>query len=290
MLSIAETMMNHQDVDLIAAVEDGDAALVGNLLREGANRNARMNITLAVTIATGEIKTETIQGESALALAILHRHPQVVDALLSFGADPNREITWNIAAVKAIWTLHDWNHLRWLHTITFPSPIDLALGFSGRCRSPWKIYAGSVPEYDNKLTVNRRGGHIVLKNPNRWDDVRVWLSFRVSPATILHLLRHGAAITETLGDYIIPQTLIPYEPYFVERISLIDAVEKGDVDLVRTLLSQGQYDVNVRKKVTVVTRPSREYCFETWECESALALGILYGYDAIVDVLLRHGP
>ncbi|KAJ3338678.1 hypothetical protein HDU93_009162 [Gonapodya sp. JEL0774] len=72
------------------------------------------------------------------------------------------------------------------------------------------------------------------------------------------------------------------------NVLLIEAVENGQAQRVRQLLSEGA-NPNARKRVTLTCKIGRETETDSVECESALALGILHAHEEVVKALLDGG-
>ncbi|KAJ3335280.1 hypothetical protein HDU93_005958 [Gonapodya sp. JEL0774] len=86
------------DHQLINVVESGKIDEVRGLLTLGACPSARKAVTLEIRFpghpadGSEETKSDTIECESALALAFFHRHVDAVALLLQHGADANAEV------------------------------------------------------------------------------------------------------------------------------------------------------------------------------------------------------
>ncbi|KXS16014.1 hypothetical protein M427DRAFT_307558 [Gonapodya prolifera JEL478] len=79
--------------DLIRCIECEDIGGVADALARGANPNTRKKVVLTCKVSTGifksETRTDTIQAESALALAVRGGNLEIAELLLSAGVDPN---------------------------------------------------------------------------------------------------------------------------------------------------------------------------------------------------------
>ncbi|KAJ3342915.1 hypothetical protein HDU93_000574 [Gonapodya sp. JEL0774] len=83
------------DHRLIDAVDSGAVDEARRLLILGASPSARKRVTLRIRVAENrgvETKSDTIEGENAMALAIVHRHVDVVEQLLQHGV---KSTWWN---------------------------------------------------------------------------------------------------------------------------------------------------------------------------------------------------
>ncbi|KAJ3335161.1 hypothetical protein HDU93_006323 [Gonapodya sp. JEL0774] len=156
-----------KDLDLIAAVEANSLALVRKALTEGADPNARKRITLTTKIKEGGTKTDSVLGECALVLAVIHGSAYIVASLIQAGADPCRPVEWKISTWSSSWDLNEWNNTCWLRTYTYPSTLALALTRGGKVTT----YNGRVstdwgPDTEKgKVQMNKKGGDVRLDNP-----------------------------------------------------------------------------------------------------------------------------
>ncbi|KAJ3337020.1 hypothetical protein HDU93_001739 [Gonapodya sp. JEL0774] len=193
-------MSSVQEIQLIEAVEAGNRLRVCELLAQGENANARKRVSLTRRLTTRETKTDTVDCESVLALAIIYGHLEIVEALLAMGADQNASIDWKIAdhSPPGHFTPDNWNAVRWHWTYTFPNPLCLAVGRGGTK----KYCRGStfpVPDSsDGVILVNKNGGHIHLDNPTQLQDFTVSLALRSSLSIVEKLLQHGAVVTDSV--------------------------------------------------------------------------------------------
>ncbi|KAJ3338579.1 hypothetical protein HDU93_009356 [Gonapodya sp. JEL0774] len=206
-------MSTTQELDLIEAVENGNEKRVQQLLLEGADPNVRKKVTLSVQVQEHRLvkraglfssekyeevyekKTDAIECESALALAILHGHSRIVEALLISGAAPNGKCDWRIANCGSSWDSELWNKKRWLGSVSFPSPVTLAIGRGGRWKR-WDSSTANVPNADGTLFISNKGGHVRLDNPKTWDSASTGFTIQPSLAVLRVLLRHGAVVSD----------------------------------------------------------------------------------------------
>ncbi|KAJ3341470.1 hypothetical protein HDU93_004871 [Gonapodya sp. JEL0774] len=188
-------MSNTRDIQLIEAVENGQAPRVRQLLADGANPNARKRVTLTCRIGS-ETKTDTAECESALALGILHANEDIVNALLEGGADANGVCGWKIADSWPLWTADRWSRRRWLRTILFSSALTLAVARGGK--ETWcSGDTGDLPNSDNQLGISLKGGDMQIWDPNKRKDTCI-SPFTLHPSLpiVKLLLSHGAVVTE----------------------------------------------------------------------------------------------
>ncbi|KAJ3340921.1 hypothetical protein HDU93_006006 [Gonapodya sp. JEL0774] len=246
-------MSSTRDAQLFTAVENGETQRARQLLMEGANANARKRVKLTRTLpSTNEVKTETVDCESVLALAILHGHVDIVDALLSSGADPNGKIEWKIAGLSSSWSLDKWKRGRWVATYTFPSPLTLAMARGGT-RKGYEGVVSDAPKSDNKLPINFKGGEVKLNDANTAEDTRI-SSFLMKPSLpiVQVLLKHGAVVsTQELSaaskhaDSRFSQTLLQHkngpspsvQPQTSGLAPLVSSPSSQSVDTFLSLLS-----------------------------------------------------
>ncbi|KAJ3322340.1 hypothetical protein HDU93_003120, partial [Gonapodya sp. JEL0774] len=211
-----------RDVQLIDAAEGGDAAHVRRLLADGANPNARKKVTLTVT-KSGHLfaRSETVLGESALALAVIYGHEDVVRALLSGGADHPATSTceWRISNHCSPWTSDDWSKHRWIGTYSFPSTLSLALGGPGTL-TWWNGGVGDATSSDGGLYINLKGGLVELEDPKTRSDTCIWARIRPSLAIVQLLLDHGAIVSDIEWDaarrHPDPLFSVALQPYYTE--------------------------------------------------------------------------
>ncbi|KAJ3336116.1 hypothetical protein HDU93_003623 [Gonapodya sp. JEL0774] len=192
-------MSTASDILLIEAVENGQAPRVQQLLADGANPNTRKWVTLTCTIGR-ETKMDSVECESALALAILLANEDVVKALLEGGADPNGVCEWKLAYRFPSWDADTWNRLRWLGTLFFPSALTLAVARGGKMIA-WTGGTVDAPDSANQLAINHKGGNVQLKDPKERVDAFITpFTLRPSLPIVRLLLYHGAAVTRTELD------------------------------------------------------------------------------------------
>ncbi|KAJ3336400.1 hypothetical protein HDU93_002900 [Gonapodya sp. JEL0774] len=192
--------------DLIQAVEAADANEVRRLLDAGARATAAKRVTITFDVASQiykfkrdkvERKTDTVDCESALALAIMRAQPEIVGMLLEAGAPPNREIRWKRSAFGT-WNMPigDWEVARWECEYFFPSALTLALGKGGKGVTAATGKVVTIPNSKNILAINLPGGHVDIFRPRLVDDVRVQLQIVPSIEIVRLLLDAGATVTE----------------------------------------------------------------------------------------------
>ncbi|KAJ3336891.1 hypothetical protein HDU93_002004 [Gonapodya sp. JEL0774] len=185
-----------RDAQLIEAVENGQTELVCQLLADGADAKARKKVTLSCIIGP-DLKTDTVEGESALTLAILHHHLDIAEVLIRHGADPNEPcVAWPVANYYSSWDSDKWKRERWWATFSFPSLVTLAVTRGGTW-TQWDGFREDRPNIYNALAINHKGGNVQLTDPQTNDDAFVNFTLRPSLPIVQLLLRHGAVISDT---------------------------------------------------------------------------------------------
>ncbi|KXS10953.1 hypothetical protein M427DRAFT_158650 [Gonapodya prolifera JEL478] len=221
-------MMPEKNRLLIDAIEMGNTPLVKRLLAEGADPNARKKVTLVCDVRIGrrplgkvkvkssklfgdvyedrfenivEQKTDTILGETALAVAIFSGRMDIIHILLDAGADPNMPVEWQNANTVPAWSPARWNDTRWVRTYTAESPLLLAVGrcikvtdFDGES-SAWAALAEK-----GKLRVNKMGGEVRLLNPEAWTQAYRECELFPRIDIVEALLRRGAKVTKDICE------------------------------------------------------------------------------------------
>ncbi|KAJ3337644.1 hypothetical protein HDU93_000722 [Gonapodya sp. JEL0774] len=286
-----------KNFSLIEAIEKDDEDRVQLLLDQGADPNARKCLNLIMDIG-GEHVTETAEGESALAIAIIHGRSAITRTLLERGANPEATVEWPIAKTfpseisSDAWHSGTTGFARWRSIMSFPSCLALAVAGGGR---------------GNVQMIHPKFGDDDYRFPDKSKIFRkVCLTPR--PDIVSHLLSHGAKITYEMREfsriYIRDKKIyqILYEHYVQELharfpalndseakdASLIDAVECNDVDKVRQLL-RGGASPNARKRIALLGAIEREVMLDTRTCESALALAVIHGLIDVVVALVDGG-
>ncbi|KAJ3338764.1 hypothetical protein HDU93_009077 [Gonapodya sp. JEL0774] len=215
--------MEASDRALIDAIETSNLTLVKKALAEGADPNARKKITLVCDVRSGrrplgkvkvrtsllrgevyeerfentyETRTDTVPGESVLALAIFTGHLDIIAALIEMGASVNAPIEWPNANTVPAWSPDRWNDTRWVRTYRAESALHLAVGRAIRVLD----YDGTASAWNTlaekgKLRVNKMGGEVRLVNPESWEQAYRELDMLPRLKVIALLLRHGAKVT-----------------------------------------------------------------------------------------------
>ncbi|KXS09108.1 hypothetical protein M427DRAFT_251265 [Gonapodya prolifera JEL478] len=213
------------DAQLVEAVEKGRAVEVRRLIDAGANPDARKQMTMGALVVTGkrlvrvkvrsnlfreddfeekfeevvEAKSDTVDCESALTIAILHGHVDCVAALLEMGAKVDGPADWkfgNVGPETTAWSSDSWEKERWSGTVSFPSPLCLAVGRGGKVQW-WNGDIVVSPDNSGKVPTNPRGGRVALNSPTKMDDIRIMLKLSPRPEIVQLLLSHGASVTAT---------------------------------------------------------------------------------------------
>ncbi|KXS10004.1 hypothetical protein M427DRAFT_63057 [Gonapodya prolifera JEL478] len=194
-----------RDFNLIEAVESGNVIGARQCLSDGASPNVRKVVTLTVNTGrwdrtSGPPRTDTSEGESALALAILYGQVDMVSALLEGGSDPNIAIGWQISGLDP-WTTENWNKSRWEANWSYPSALALAVGRAGRVTNAeakpitnWQSDAQS----SFKFRINKRGGTPKVVNPSLNADRLLEVSLTPKIEIVTLLIRHGASVSEEI--------------------------------------------------------------------------------------------
>ncbi|KAJ3343757.1 hypothetical protein HDU93_006669 [Gonapodya sp. JEL0774] len=192
---------------LIDAVESGNVQLVRQLLSEGTSPNARKISVLTVNTGrwdrnSGPPRTDSSDGESALALAIVAGNFELVKALLEFKADPNMAISWQLSGLDP-WTADSWNRSRWAINWLYPSSLSFAVGRLGRVtNSDGKTVSNWQSDAENalRLRVNKRGSCPKIVNPSLNADRLVEITFTPKIEIVSLLLRYGGKVSDELLD------------------------------------------------------------------------------------------
>ncbi|KXS09123.1 hypothetical protein M427DRAFT_39489 [Gonapodya prolifera JEL478] len=194
-------------VRLVAACEAGALDEVRKLLARRVNPDlARKHVTLKCRLDKGDTRTDTIFGESCLALAIIHERSEVVKLLLEAGASPNLNVTWRLSHAGK-WDVTYWNENRWHFQYRFSSGLLLALGKGARvslsnCHTkdhqfgPWQTEA----ETQGLLRVNHKGGVVVLDHPMKIGDQYKEVHLKPSLEIVRPLLNAGALVTDEVME------------------------------------------------------------------------------------------
>ncbi|KAJ3340920.1 hypothetical protein HDU93_006005 [Gonapodya sp. JEL0774] len=262
-------MSTTREIELINAVEQGNLDRVKQLLDDGTNPNTRKRVTLTVDITdrrlvqkgglfsrdkyadVQESKTETLDCESALALAIIHHREDIVGALLEKGADPNGVCEWKISNGYKPWEMDDWDQRRWQMKISFPCALMLAMAHGGSFIR-WDGNPAFTAAHDHtSLHISPPGGHVQIQNPYGWDDF-VIATLQPSLLIVKVLVLHGANVSDAersaarkMADSKFIQIL---EPHAEEQPNKVrgQSPESAPSDLIR------QNPSPVRKQLTAI--------------------------------------
>ncbi|KXS10938.1 hypothetical protein M427DRAFT_158643 [Gonapodya prolifera JEL478] len=208
---------------LIQAIEDGDHTAVESLLALGADPNTRKRVTLTCSVKAGRRslgvvrvrknmlrmddyrerfedvfvgETDTVFGESALALAIITRRVAIVHTLLERGADPNLRIEWRNSDSGLVWTKERWDTQRWARTFSAENALILALGRGVKVFDcDGRPSAFSHLAETGKIRVNKPGGHVMLRSPASFRDAYEEATLQPRPDIAGMLIQYGAVVT-----------------------------------------------------------------------------------------------
>ncbi|KAJ3341218.1 hypothetical protein HDU93_005409 [Gonapodya sp. JEL0774] len=195
------------DRDLVEAVEAGETLRACQLLLEGADPHSRKRVTLTVDIHHTTLlqdssstsrpvtRSETVECESVLGLAIMHGHVDIVEQLLKMGANPNAQIEWSRSNWFESWTPKDWLDRRWRFKCSFPSALSLAVGRGGTGKYFEGYLLADIPEPNGALFVNLKGGEVMLESPATMEEAYVQLTVQPKLEIVNLLLKHGAEVT-----------------------------------------------------------------------------------------------
>ncbi|KAJ3335185.1 hypothetical protein HDU93_006229, partial [Gonapodya sp. JEL0774] len=309
--------MSGQDAELIDAVESGQIARVNKALDGGASPNATKRVTISWT-HKGETKRDTIQCESALALAVASGRADIVEVLVRQAADPDAKVEWRVPLWYNRTNFENWDRFRWVFPIEYPCFLALALGQGGNITNlgdtPTNVYASNGPRRNwvqemetGLIRMSRTGGDVTIADPSKDEDAFRLVTLQPKLEVLIALLRGGAKATDAalaaarkVSD---PQFLTLLEAQrqpeptlprlsttsaaAPQNVALINAVELNRADLVRKLILEGSADPWARKRVNFAlksSQPTRQL-----ECESALALAIVKNRDEVVKALLAKG-
>ncbi|KAJ3341442.1 hypothetical protein HDU93_004843 [Gonapodya sp. JEL0774] len=251
---------------LIEAVERGDILEVENLLTNGADPNAVKTVTLLLLN-----KTDTVNGESALALAILHGHDQIVEVLLKHGADPMQKISWIISEYPEhgeSWTIQKWDN-RWRYKFSCTDALSLA--WVGTCRRAEFHENGDesvAVEVSEKVLINMPGGDVVHildsvwgHTPNERSVLYREHNLHLQPAVLIALRKCSSAYIRVVYTLNIP-ALSPHalrnylEAMFkyLEDLQRELQVERAEHKECQQLLERAQVaNLQKRKELTGTT-------------------------------------
>ncbi|KAJ3336506.1 hypothetical protein HDU93_002676 [Gonapodya sp. JEL0774] len=185
---------------LLDSIENRRPDLAMQALRAGINPNVRRRITLTVNIPGIGPQTDSILGESALAIAVMFGMEETVRALLDHGADPHAEVEWRVPNFTTTWTPHLWSHSRWFLSYRFPSILDVAMfspyitSSSPTGQSEFIEHATSNPP---RVALSKIGTDIRISNPIAPNDSFDILTLDPEPSVsiVRLLLARGAQVS-----------------------------------------------------------------------------------------------
>ncbi|KXS11701.1 hypothetical protein M427DRAFT_35452 [Gonapodya prolifera JEL478] len=309
------------DAQLIDTVESGQIALVNKALDGGASPNARKRVTVSWTHNKDGLsltKRDTIQCESALALAVVSGRADIVEVLLRRGSDPDVKVEWKIPLWYNKTTFTNWDKYRWIFPFEYPCCLALALAQGGNIPhfgdSPTDVYSSNGPNRNWKqemetglIRMSRTGGDLTIADPSKDEDAFRLVNLQPNLDVLIALLRGGAKATDAalaaarkVPD---PQFLTLLEAQRApepsihhlsttsatnpQNVALINAVELNRADLVRKLVLEGDADPSSRKRMSFLHNSSQPY--RQLDCESALVLAIVKNKAEVVKALLANG-
>ncbi|KXS21283.1 carbohydrate-binding module family 1 protein [Gonapodya prolifera JEL478] len=218
-------MADNQDADLFAAVEGGDTVRVLEILSNGGNARARKKVTMLLDVKVDrklvrrnrirdddyedilETRTDTADCETLLAVAILRCQPQIVEALLEHGADPNAGVSWRIARNEATpWPIESWN-ARWVKTIWFPNAVALAVAVGGKMTNSQGTTVPR-PGADGKVEISPKGATVIVEQ-KKDTYVSPWLTsikMEQHVGVVRSLMARGATVPPSVLDGVNPTT------------------------------------------------------------------------------------
>ncbi|KAJ3337324.1 hypothetical protein HDU93_001229 [Gonapodya sp. JEL0774] len=206
-------MSDRVDIELIEAVEFESVDRVRRLLAQGANANSRKRVSLTARVKEERLlrkgglfysdqyetivdaRTDAIECESVLGLAIMRGNEDIVRALLENGADPNMEIAWKISSWGKSWDVAKWNDRRWYWTSSFLCPLMLAMARGGTWSFSSGGGTGELPYSDGTIYANRKGGNVLLDNPRREEDSYATIRLNPNLEIVKILIQYHANVT-----------------------------------------------------------------------------------------------
>ncbi|KXS18392.1 hypothetical protein M427DRAFT_132749 [Gonapodya prolifera JEL478] len=216
--------INVANLLLLEAAEIGDADGIAAALKAGAEPNSRKVVTLRCLVfddvkrskkllsdeevekgvGRSENRYVTWSAESALALAIIHNHPQCVAALLEGRADPNLPVAWQVARGRPIWTQDVWNGMlegKYDLNYRFESALAVALGWGEafeRDGTPVQIMRPNERRAD--MLINKGGAVVRLATPQSAQETIQVATVSPNPDIVGLLVQAGATVTDDLLD------------------------------------------------------------------------------------------
>ncbi|KXS15355.1 hypothetical protein M427DRAFT_32328 [Gonapodya prolifera JEL478] len=159
------------NVRLIEAVETGPEVNIKRLIETGASPNARKEFTLRTVAATEgggtQWKEETVEFESALALAILYGREGAVKLLLDDGAN-----------------------------VRLSHRVETQRGGTVTCRG----YTSDCSRRDGTLPVDFKGGVVTLNHPRLFESIHTNVKLEPNIEIIRLLLASGVRVTDVELD------------------------------------------------------------------------------------------
>ncbi|KAJ3316539.1 hypothetical protein HDU93_004393, partial [Gonapodya sp. JEL0774] len=91
------------------------------------------------------------------------------------------------------WTAESWHAERWMYTYSFPSALTLAVARGGKMVQH-DGYTESRPTSDGRVSVNKRGGHVKVQQPQPMSDISEWVQLEPNLGVVEALVRGGATV------------------------------------------------------------------------------------------------
>ncbi|KXS20219.1 hypothetical protein M427DRAFT_404871 [Gonapodya prolifera JEL478] len=188
---------------LIEAVESNNVPEVRRLLAGGAHPKARKRVTLHARVKTNgrtEWKSDAVDCETAIAIAVIRGYKDVVEALVESPAAGllwEGPVSWRLSNSfgERDWTASEWNKERWQSTCSFPCVLSLAVGRKGTDTNCYSS-TDDLPDVDGDLHINKRGGFVELRHPKALQDREETIQLEPRLDIVELLLAHGAPVTD----------------------------------------------------------------------------------------------
>ncbi|KAJ3339829.1 hypothetical protein HDU93_007714 [Gonapodya sp. JEL0774] len=242
---------------LIRAIEASDLSAVKTALNDGADVNARKKVTLSVMV-DGEVRKDTSEVESVLALAVMHENLDIVKEILD--SEPSLGMMKLLLGRGAQVSSTARARARKLENPEFKELLETHFR---------KFVPQRKAEY-RKIPIARSAPSAVTEDP----------SLDVIPAS-----EPGAVDLDVFPTPSLEGASLQ-GPSPNER--LITALESRRLDLVRAALRDGA-SPHARKRVQLNVRFGMDIKTDEIWAESAIALAVLYGETALIEELCKAG-